>query len=153
MGLKGMEPIQFDFAAATALAAQFKATAGLLEGQVPRRNAVADVARKDWRGSYEEKFRVRMQGCVKDAGALAAAMKEAASQVEALAAEAKKEQERRAKAREHQQAHDIWEKRQGEKWLLERWINVNDPEPPLPETKDVQPPKLPIKTPPVGPRE
>jgi uncharacterized protein YukE len=151
--LRDAEPIKFDAGAAEDLAAKFTATANLLRSQVSQRNALASVARMDWKGSYEVKFGERMAVCAEDAGLLAGALDRAAKQVGDLTARAENEQDRRTKAREWKVDHDAWRRRQEDKSALDHIGDFlsgssGEPEPPEPNLTPDNEPNLPVAAPP-----
>jgi uncharacterized protein YukE len=150
--LRDAEPITFDFQAAADLAARFRASAECLRSQVGQRDRLADHARHDWRGVYAGKFDTRMQVCAGDANRLAAALDEAARQVDELARLAREEQARRAAAREWKVRHDAWQRKKDDENFLERgWDGLfGDDEPKPPDLVPTQPPRLPIA--PAAPR-
>jgi uncharacterized protein YukE len=105
--LKGIEEdVKFNWAGASSLERELRATAGTLDGQVPQRNGYASHAREEWRGLYSRQFAQRMRICTSDAGRLSDAMTLAANQVNELAAAARREQDRREKARKWKQDQD-----------------------------------------------
>ena len=111
--LKGIADLKFDWAGAARLSAELRSTAALLEGQVPRRNSIAQSAKSEWRGVFSEQFLDRMKICTKDAGRLAEAMRQAASDLDELAELARDEQERRDKAQ-------AWEAENASEGALEK---------------------------------
>jgi len=122
------DDVRFDWSGAERLAAEFRATAGVLEGQVPHRNAIAGQAKQEWRGAYAEQFTGRMRTCAGDAQRLADAMRTAASQVDELARLAREEQTRRERARD-------WMAQQEDESLLEKakdFVFGEDDKPPVP---------------------
>ncbi|MEU4428067.1 hypothetical protein AB0F81_46215 [Actinoplanes sp. NPDC024001] len=128
--LRGIsEDVPFDWGAANRLAAELRASAAECEGQIPRRTAVANVAAAEWRGVYARQFAGRMRICGDDARRLAAAMRQAANQVDELSRLAREEQERREKARE-------WQRRQQEEGVFEQigdFLFGEDDLPPVPD--------------------
>jgi uncharacterized protein YukE len=117
------EDVRFAWDAATALAADLRATAGGLEGQVPRRNSLADTAKEEWRGVYAGKFTGRMSICTSDAGRVASAMRDAAEKLDELAVLAHEEQERRELARAWKVEHDAWQRREDDKGMFESFTD------------------------------
>lgn len=100
-GIRGnSEDVRFDFEAADRLAVRFRSTAQQLESQIGWRNALAGVARQEWRGRYAEGFDVRMGLCTDGARALAQSMRNAAATVDELVRLAHEEQSRRIQARQ-----------------------------------------------------
>jgi hypothetical protein len=72
--LRGIEEdVRFNWEAAASLEQELRATAGTLDGQVPRRNGFAHDALAEWRGLYSRQFVGRMQICTTDAGRLSSA--------------------------------------------------------------------------------
>lgn len=128
--LRGIsEDVPFDWAAADRLAARLRASADECEGQIPRRTAVANVAATEWRGVYARQFDGRMRICTDDARRLAAALRQAANQVDELSRLAREEQDRREKARE-------WQRQQQEEGLLDKvgdFLFGEDDLPPVPD--------------------
>jgi hypothetical protein len=108
------EDVGFDWAGAQRLSAELRNTAGLLEGQIPHRNAIAQSAKSEWRGVFSEEFiNNRMKICSGNAVQFAAAMRQAAQDLDALAEVARREQNRREQAREweaEQQSENVAEK-------------------------------------------
>jgi uncharacterized protein YukE len=135
--LRGIaEDVPFDWAAATRLAAEFRATAAACEGQIPRRTAIAGRAQTEWRGRYAREFAERMRICTGDAQRLATALRQAADQVDELGRLAREEQRRREAARE-------WQRQQEDESLLEEFGDFlfgEDDLPPVPDP--VTPPRF-----------
>lgn len=100
------EDVKFNWEGATRLEHELRATASTLDSQVPRRNGYASDARQEWRGVYSRQFVGRMRICSSDAGRLSSAMELAANQVKELAQAARREQERREKARKWKHDQD-----------------------------------------------
>ena len=146
------DPVPFDHAAADALVAQLKAGAGLLRAQKKRRNDLATIARKDWRGVYDGKFAARMTVCLNDADRLADAMDKVAEQVKQLAKAATEEQQRRDVAKKYE--HDLaeWKHRHEGALNVVRDVAVGpamwafDPKPKPPSGPKSEP-VLPVKSP------
>lgn len=150
------EPVEFDWEAATRLAAALRGTATLLEAQIPSRNAFAQSAREDWRGTSAEKFDGRMSVCVGDARRFAKALADTALKVDELARLAREEQHRRDLAKEWKRKHDEWQRRRDERDGWEKlgdfvtedigWADSDEPLPPDPpksmkvHTSDPPPP-------------
>jgi len=151
-------PVPFDFEAASALAAKFRATAKLVAAQqIPRRRALARTAREDWRGRYSEIFDTRMGQCTGDADRLAEAMRDAAGKVEQLAEEARREQERRDRANEYLEEHAEWRERERERddSIVSNVLSLGgafDDEPEMPDMTG-EPTSLPVMDPNIRPRE
>lgn len=98
--LHGMEhDVDFDWATAARLSAELRATATLLDEQIPRRNSIRRSARDEWRGVFAEQFDERIVKGASQARALADAMNDAATKLDALAEAAREEQARRERAR------------------------------------------------------
>jgi hypothetical protein len=127
--LKGIEEdVKFNWAGATTLEHELRATAGTLDDQIPTRNGYASDAREQWKGLYSRQFVQRMNICTGDAGRLSQAMTLAANQVKELAAAAKREQDRREKARQ-------WKREQDNEGFLEKagdFLFGEDDKPPIP---------------------
>ena len=102
------EDVQFEWEAARSLSNALRITAGELQIQIPRRNAFAVEARRDWQGEFAGKFITRMTYCTVDASRLAEAMLDAANKVNELSLLAREEQERREMARAWKIEHDAW---------------------------------------------
>jgi uncharacterized protein YukE len=127
------EDVPFNFAGATALERELRATSSTLDAQMPRRNTYAREARDDWRGVYSRQFVGRMRICTNDGHKLAQAMELAADQVKELAERAQREQDRREEAR-------AWKERQDNESVLNKIGDslfgeddkppVGEPEPP-----------------------
>lgn len=129
------EPVVFNWDAARRLSAQFRAVATTLEGQIPRRNTLADQALREWRGVFAEQFRGRMSICTGDAQRFAESMHLAAKQLDELAELARAEQSRREKARQ-------WVQDQENESFLNKVGDVlfgEDDKPPVPGP--IQPPR------------
>ncbi|MDI6104797.1 hypothetical protein QLQ12_40030 [Actinoplanes sp. NEAU-A12] len=107
------DDVRFAWAAAERLAAEFQATAAILEGQVSQRNTIAGEAKREWRGVYAEQFTRRLRTCTSDTQRLAEAMRAAANQVDELAGLAREEQNNRKRARE-------WAAREKNEGFLEK---------------------------------
>jgi len=100
------EDVRFNWDGAASLERELRSTASTLDQQVPQRNGYATHARDEWRGLYSRQFAQRMQICTTDAGRLSDAMTLAANQVQELAEAARREQDRREKARQWKQDQD-----------------------------------------------
>lgn len=109
------EDVRFDWAGAEQLSAELRSTAALLDDQVPRRNAVAESARTEWRGAFSEQFVDRMRICTSDAQRFAEVMRTAATDLDALADMARQEQARRERGRE-------WEAEQRSEGGVEKFV-------------------------------
>jgi uncharacterized protein YukE len=122
------EDVRFHWAAASTLEQELRSTADTLESQIPQRNGYASNARQEWRGLYSRQFRQRMEICTSDAGRLSSAMTLAANQVKELAEAARREQDRREKARQ-------WKKDQDNEGILDKagdFLFGEDDKPPIP---------------------
>ena len=128
--LRGIaEDVPFAWSAATRLAAELRSSAYALEGQIPRRGAIAGQAATEWRGLYARQFAERMRICTGDAQRLATALRQAADQVDELAKLAREEQARREKARQ-------WQQEQDDEGVLEKvgdFLFGEDDLPPIPD--------------------
>ncbi len=100
------ENVQFNWDAATKLAAELRATADTLDGQVGPRTSQASTARRVWEGVYAGEFDGRVRTCTGDATRLAASMRRAAAELDSLAELARAEQQRREYARDWVANHD-----------------------------------------------
>jgi uncharacterized protein YukE len=150
------DPVEFDWEAATRLAAELRSAATLLKNQIPSRNALAASARKDWRGTHAEQFDGRMRICASDARRFATELLHTAVKVEELAKLAREEQRRRDLAKEWKRKHDEWQRRRDARskvdkigdWITEDvgWGDSDEPLPPDPpksvkvHTSDPPPP-------------
>lgn len=127
--LRGIEQdVRFNWGGAASLEQELRTTAGALDGQIPQRNGYASHAREEWRGAYSRQFVQRMEVCTSDAGRLSSAMTLAANQVKELAEAARREQQRREKARAWKREHD-------HKSLLDKvgdFFTGDDDKPPIP---------------------
>ena len=122
------EDVRFNWDGAASLERELRSTAGTLDHQVPQRNGYATHAREEWRGLCSRQFAQRMQICTTDAGRLSDAMTLAANQVQELAEAARREQDRREKARQ-------WKKDQDDEGLLDKagdFLFGEDDKPPIP---------------------
>ena len=129
------DDVRFAWSAAERLAAQLRAAASVCQGQVAHRIQIAGQASQEWRGVYAEEFAVRVRTCIGDAQRLAAAMRQAADQVDELRRLAREEQTRREQARE-------WERQQNSEGVLEtikEFFTGEDDKPPIP--RPVEPPR------------
>jgi len=149
-------PVPFDFDAASDLAAKFRASANLVTAQqLPRRRELARTARADWQGRYADIFDTRMGQCTGDADRLAEAMRDAATKVDQLAEEAKREQQRRDRANEYLREHAEWRERERERDndLLPEVIDFSShDEPEMPDMTG-EPTSLPVMDPNIRARE
>ena len=128
--LRGIaEDVPFAWAAASELAMELRATASACEDQISRRTTLANHAATQWRGLYARQFADRMRLCTGDAQRLAAALREAANQVDELARLAREEQDRREKARQwqHEQENEDFLDKVGD------FIFGEDDLPPVPD--------------------
>jgi uncharacterized protein YukE len=143
--LAGIEQdVPFNWAAASRLVAELRATAGTLGAQIGARNGYANGALEDWRGRYSREFRGRMQTCAHDASRLSSAMLKAAQEVEELARLAREEQDRRVAARAWKHHHD----HRGIVETVESFFGGDHDKPPIPPPK--QPPMLTAECPTAG---
>ena len=139
------EPVDFDWDGAAALSAEFLRSAEALEGQVPSRNTIAQAALEEWRGVFAQQFEGnRMRICTADARKIAAALREAATTLDKLAADARDEQDRRNAAMEWKARHDAWQAEQnsesfGEKVKELVGIGGDSPEPEPFTQSEIQP--------------
>lgn len=154
--LKPEGPVPFDFEAARALAAKFRASAELVSTQqLPRRRQLAGTAREDWQGKYAGIFDMRMRQCTDDADRLAEAMVDAATKVEQLVKEAEEEQRRRDRANEYLKEHAAWRERERERDndLLPEFMDFSSHDEPEMPKMTGEPSKLPVIDPNIKPRE
>jgi uncharacterized protein YukE len=141
------EDVRFNWGKASELAAELRATAGALEGQIGQRNTIKGQARQHWEGRYGTEFDGRVATCTGDASRFATAMREAARQLDEMARLAREEQNRREQARE-------WERNNDDGGFLDGvgdFLFGEDDLPPPPPP--VQPPSIPIMSPTPGARE
>ena len=128
--LRGIaEDVQFDWLAAARLAGELRGAADECENQIGRRTAIANHAAGQWRGVYALQFADRMRICVADAHRLAAALREAADQVDELSRLAQQEQDRRETARQ-------WQRKQDDESVLDKigdFFFGEDDLPPIPD--------------------
>jgi len=132
------EDVRFGWAEATALAAELRSTAGVLEGQIAERNAIEGPAREEWRGRFAVEFDGRVEVCVGDADRIAGSLREAADGLDEWARLAREEQDRREYARE-------WEANNDDGGLFDSvsdWAFGEDDLPPPPPP--VEPPSIPV---------
>jgi uncharacterized protein YukE len=150
--------VPFDFQAASDLAAKFRASANLVTTQqLPRRRELARTARADWQGRYADIFDTRTGQCTGDADRLAEAMRDAATKVDQLAEEARREQRRRDRANEYLEEHAAWRERERERndnvvVQVLSFGGAFDDEPEMPDMTG-EPTSLPVKDPNIRPRE
>lgn len=149
-------PVEFDFQAATDLAAKFRSSATLVTvQQIPQRNQLAREAREDWQGGHAAIFDTRMGQCASDADRLAEAMRDAAIKVELLAEAARGEQQRRDRANEYLEEYAAWQERERERDtdIVPEWADfTSHDEPEMPEMEGEPPSLPPIMDPNIGPR-
>lgn len=136
------EDVQFNWKAATDLAAELRSTASELDKQIIERKKIGAGARKEWAGFYGVQFDGRQTTCISDAKSLADSMRDAAKGLDELAKAAHQEQDRRVKAREWVKNHEhrnvvsaVWH-------AATDWATGDDV-PPVPPPVD--PPKIPIR--------
>jgi hypothetical protein len=133
--------VDFAWEAASRLKHSFLRAASELEGQIPRRNAYATHAMRDWRGRYAKEFeREHMAVTARDAHRIAAECRRCAAMLEELAQLAREEQERRELARAWKVEHDAWKHEQADDNFLDDvgdfFGGDDEPKPPdLPEIK------------------
>jgi len=96
----------FDQTGAADLAAGFRAAATELDQQAGGSRVLpALAARADWRGPHAEHFDQRLRQLCADGAEIAAAFRRAASGLDAMADAARREQQRRERARAWEHAH------------------------------------------------
>jgi uncharacterized protein YukE len=148
------EDVRFAFGPASALAAQLRSTASMLDARVPRMRSAAHHAKQDWHGSYAHTFDRHMRICTGDAAKFVAALERAADMLDQLARLAREEQDRREIARAWKIEHDEWERNHDGGiggFLHDTLLGSGEPKPPnLPEIK---PHPLVAESPPSGGRE
>jgi uncharacterized protein YukE len=149
------EDVKFDWDTARQLSTQLRTAAAELDGQIPHRNAIAQHAKREWRGRYAGKFTDRMSICTGDAARLADALRRAANQLDELSQLAHEEQHRRELARAWKVEHDAWEEHQKHRGVLEQvgdfFGGDDEPKPPVGPPKTV--PTYTIEAPTAGSRE
>src|SRR3954451_8220732 len=100
------QDVMFDQAGAADLAAEFRAAATELDQQSGEARVLpALAARADWRGPHAERFDQRLRQLCSDGAEIAAAVRRAASRLDEMADSARREQQRRERARAWQRAH------------------------------------------------
>jgi hypothetical protein len=128
--LRGIaEDVPFDWSAAARLAAELRGTADNCENQIGLRSTLAQHAAAEWRGVFAGQFSGRMRTCIGDAHRLAAALRQAANQLDELSRLAREEQDRREKARQ-------WQRDQQDESVLEQigdFFFGEDDLPPIPD--------------------
>jgi hypothetical protein len=137
--------VDFAWDAASRLKHSFLRAASALEDQIPRRNAYASHAKRDWRGRYAKEFESEhMAATTGDARRIAAECRRCAEMLEELAQLAREENHRRALARAWETKHKAWEREQASHHGIlgalqdvgEFFAGDGEPKPPdLPETK------------------
>lgn len=132
MSLRGLDPTRFDHDAAHRLAADFDATAAVLDEQSGQRPGLAADPRATWRGQLAQQFDQRTEQTVTDGQRLADAMRRAATALRELSVLAQQEDARRAHARDHlQQQEDLrWWQQAGRN--VKDFFTGRDPIPPAP---------------------
>ena len=148
------EDVRFAWGPATALSAQLRRTARMLDNRVPRMTSAAHQAKQDWHGHHARKFDQHMRICTSDAAKFVTALDRAAEMLDELAQLAHEEQHRREIAREWKIKHDEWERNHGGGiggFVHDTLFGDGEPKPPdLPEIKPH--PYVPDR-PPAGHRE
>lgn len=98
-------PVKFDFAVATEFAAKLREAAGKVTTFEGERGHAESMASTEFRGFFSQVFRQNMRVCSADAAELSAAFTQTAAEVEYLAGEARKENERRQQVRDYVASH------------------------------------------------
>lgn len=143
------EDVRFNWTAADALVAELRSAAKVLDKQIGERKQIGAGARKQWEGSYAEKFDGRMNTCTGDAQRFVTSMHKAADDLQELARLAREEQQRRQQARE-------WVAQQKDKNWFEKGVDAvtdffgGEDVPPPPPPRDE--PRIPIHDVPSTPR-
>jgi hypothetical protein len=151
--------VPFAWDAASRLKHSFLRAASELEDQIPRRNAYAAHAMRDWRGRYAKEFEgEHMAVTARDAHRIAAECRRCAAMLEQLAQLAREENERRALARAWEAEHKAWEREQASHHGISGAIAdvgdalLGDDEPKPPELPEIKPHPLVSDAPGVGAR-
>ena len=110
-------PVKFDFAVATEFAAKLREAAGKVTTFEGERGHAESMASAEFRGFFSQVFRQNMRVCSTDAAELSTAFTQTAAEVEYLAGEARKENERRQQVRDYVASHA------NENWL-ERGVHA-----------------------------
>ena len=134
--------VEFAWEAASGLKHTFLRAASELENQIPRRNADASHAMRDWRGRYAHEFESEhMAVTARDAHRIAAECRRCAAMLEKLTRLAHEEQQRRELARAWKVKHDAWEREQAHRDIFEKLVDgvVGDDEPKPPELPEIRP--------------
>ncbi|PZR53735.1 type IV secretion protein Rhs [Xylanimonas oleitrophica] len=124
--LHGREPLRFDEGTADALVAALRATADAIEGQAAARASYVSTAAQEFRGYFARLFAENAETAAADARELVAGLREVAGWAGVLKESARREDERRRRARE-------WHARVQERrasWVLSTWDDVFGEEPP-----------------------
>jgi uncharacterized protein YukE len=148
------EDVRFAWGPATALAAQLRTTAHMLDARVPRMRSAAHHATEDWHGAHRRKFDRHMEICTGDAAKFVTALQEAAEMLDQLAQLAHNEQNRREVARAWKIEHDEWERNHDGGiggFLHDTLLGSGEPKPP--EEPEIHPHPLVAASPPSGERE
>ncbi|MGH8910329.1 MAG: hypothetical protein ACRD0K_28500 [Egibacteraceae bacterium] len=99
--------VRFDHTNATALAAELRAMARVIDDKAGERSRVGARAAQEWRGAYRQRFDQRLAACVHDGRTLAGELRAAAHRLDEAAQAARAEQTRRDRARPwYEQAWD-----------------------------------------------
>jgi hypothetical protein len=130
------QPVRFNWEAAAALERELRSAAGVLDGQVPQRNAWAGDAQQEWRGVYSLQFAGRMEIFTTDARRLSGAFALAANQVRELADAARREQQRRDTAMAYKREQE------DESLVEEGWEYVTDSDEEVPVPPPEPPPSF-----------
>ena len=100
------EDVRFNHDKATSLAAELRAAADLVEGQVTERGSLRLTARAHWHGRFGDEFDDRHTTAANDAGRIVTSLRDAATRLDELAALAQAEQDRRVQARAWEAQND-----------------------------------------------
>ncbi len=98
-------PVRFDFAVATEFAAKLREAAGKVTTFEGERGRAESMAAAEFRGFFSQVFRQNMRVCSTDATEFSAAFTQTAAEIEYLAGEARKENERRQQVRDYLASH------------------------------------------------
>ncbi|MDO4260277.1 MAG: DUF6531 domain-containing protein, partial [Actinomycetaceae bacterium] len=123
--LKGIdEDVRFDWAAAEECVAAFRSSADLIDGQKGTRSSAVSTATGEFRGYYADLFKQNAGIQEQDATNVATALRDAATKIERLAEEARKEQQRRETGRRWKEEHD------NRNWFDKTWDAIFGEDPP-----------------------
>ena len=111
------DSVNFDSGVAIEFAAALREAASKVMTFDGERGHAASMALGEFQGFFSQVFKRNMQVASEDAAEFAAAFREAADEVDYLAEEARKEDERRKAVRDYASRHDSWWEKLGDKIL------------------------------------